>query len=283
VSDRSELHLLAGAYALGALDDADRARFEEYLLTSEEARAEVASLSDTAVILGLASTPEAPPADLKRRLMAQIAVTPQIAPVGSEDAPTLRAVPSAAPVVSAQPGADAQPSADAARAIRKAGESPAQAKATTRWYTRPVAVLVAAAAAVALFVGGNLLGLANSNDGQQQAASFAELTSASDVQRSVSPVTGGGTATLFWSADLERSAVVVDKLPSLPSGKTYQLWYIDTAGAKSAGTFDAARSGSTVRVLDGAIASGDTVGITVEPSGGSKKPTTKPIVAIPSA
>ncbi|HEY8913351.1 sigma factor [Lacisediminihabitans sp.] len=50
-----------------------------------------------------------------------------------------------------------------------------------------------------------------------------------------------------------------------------------------AGTFDAARSGSTLRVLDGAIVSGDTVGITVEPSGGSKKPTTKPIVASPSA
>ncbi|WP_394768693.1 anti-sigma factor domain-containing protein [Lacisediminihabitans sp.] len=281
MSDRNELHLLAGAYALGALDDADRARFEEYLLTSEEARAEVASLSDTAVILGLASTPEAPPADLKARLMAQIAVTPQLAPLGAAEAPVLSAVASVDSTPA--PAVDAEPSADAARAIRRASESPAQAKATARWYTRPVTVLVAAAAAVALFVGGNLLGLANSNDGQQQATKFAELTSASDVQRSVSPVAGGGTATLFWSLDLERSAVVIDKLPALPAGKTYQLWYIDTAGAKPAGTFDAARSGSTLRVLDGAIASGDTVGITVEPSGGSKKPTTKPIVAIPSA
>ncbi|TXN32662.1 anti-sigma factor [Lacisediminihabitans profunda] len=281
MSDRNELHLLAGAYALGALDDTDRARFEEYLLTSEEARTEVASLSDTAVILGLASTPEAPPAGLKGRLMAQIAVTPQLAPPGGTDAPVPTAVPGAD--TTAAPLDNAEPSADAARAIRKSSESPAQAKATARWYTRPATVLLAAAAAVALFVGGNLLGLANANDGQQLATKFAELTSASDVQRSVSPVAGGGTATLFWSLDLERSAVVIDKLPALPAGKTYQLWYIDTAGAKPAGTFDAARSGSTVRVLDGAIVSGDTVGITVEPSGGSKKPTTKPIVAIPSA
>lgn len=277
MSERNELHLLAGAYALGALDEGDRARFEAYLLTSEEARAEVASLSDTAVILGEASTPEAPPAALKARLMAQISVTPQLASVGPVDAPAAAGDPNAA----ARLVDEAR--TDAARDIRLAGESPAQARATARWYTRPVTVLVAAAAAVALFVGGNLLGLATANDARQQAASFAELTSAGDVQRSVSPVAGGGTATLFWSLGLERSAVVIDKLPSLPTGKTYQLWYIDTAGAKSAGTFDAAGSGTTLRVLDGAIVSGDTVGITVEPGGGSKKPTTKPIVAIPSA
>ncbi|HAM27213.1 MAG TPA: hypothetical protein DCP11_11105 [Microbacteriaceae bacterium] len=278
MSDRDELHLLAGAYALGALDDADKTRFEEFLLTSEEARAEVASLSDTAVILGLASAPEAPPADLKSRLMAQIAATPQLQPVCEPvlDAPAVHAA-----TLSAVPGA--APSPDAARAIRKASESPAEARADARWYTRPVTVLVAAAAAVALFVGGNLLGLANANDGQQQAASLAELSAASDLRRSVSTLAGGGEATLIWSLELRRSAVVIDKLPALPVGKTYELWYIDGSGAKPAGTFDAVPSGNTVRVLDGSMSSGDTVGITVEPSGGSDKPTTKPIVAIPSA
>jgi anti-sigma-K factor RskA len=276
VSGRDELHLLAGAYALGALDDAEKARFEKYLLESEEARAEVASLSDTAVILGLASRPEAPPTDLKSRLMAQIAVTPQLEPV--REAPVISAVPSPGPSQDA-----AGPTADAARAIRRASESPAESKSRLRWYTRPAIVLVAAAAAVALFVGGNLLGLANARDSQQQAASLAELSAASDVQRSVSTVAGGGTATLIWSLDLQRSAMVIDKLPTLPTGKTYELWYMGAAGAKPAGTFDAARSGTTVRLLDGPMTGGDTVGITVEPSGGSDKPTTTPIVAIPSA
>src|SRR5450830_581941 len=150
MSDRDELHLLAGAYALGALDVAEKARFEEYLLASEEARAEVASLSDTAVILGLASKSEAPPADLRPRLMAQIAVTPQLEPI--RDVPVLSAMP------------NPEPSPDAVRAIRESSESTEEAKAGTRWYTRPVTVLIAAAAAVALFVGGNLLGLANAND-----------------------------------------------------------------------------------------------------------------------
>ena len=81
MTDRNDLHLLAGAYALGALSDAERVEFEAYLATSEEARAEVAALTDTAVELGLAATPVQPPASLKRSLMAQIAVTPQLSPL----------------------------------------------------------------------------------------------------------------------------------------------------------------------------------------------------------
>ncbi len=83
---------------------------------------------------------------------------------------------------------------------------------------------------------------------------------------------------------LRQSAVVIDKLPKLADGKTYELWYIDTkSNATPAGIFNAASSGTTVRVLAGAMTAGDTLGITIEPSGGSKTPTTAPIVAVPSA
>ena len=84
MSDRDELHLLTGAYALGALQGEEKEEFEAYLLTSEEARAEVASLSDTAVAIGLASVPEAPPAALKSRLMAQLSQTPQLPALDDE-------------------------------------------------------------------------------------------------------------------------------------------------------------------------------------------------------
>ncbi|MET4781246.1 anti-sigma factor [Glaciihabitans sp. UYNi722] len=270
MTERDELHLLTGAYALGALDEAERDRFEAYLMTSEEARAEVASLSDTAVVLGLASQPMAPPADLKAKLMAQIAVTPQLAPVTSK--PTLVAVPSPA----------------TERAIRTIDmpTSSAERKANTRWYIRPVTVLVSAAAAVALFAGGAILGLSNNASNQpisQPVVSLGELTGASDLQRAEASVAGGGKATLVWSANLQRSAVIIDKLPALSGDKTYELWYIDKSGATPAGTFSAADSGKTVRVLDGKMSSGDTVGITVEPNGGSKKPTSAPIFALASA
>jgi len=288
VTDREELHLLSGAYALNALEGDEKARFEAYLLTSEETRTEVASLSDTAVRIGLSTAPVLPPTDLKARLMAQIAVTPQRAPVPVER-PILTAVPAELPEVRARqttPQLTTQRDASA-EAVREASlglPSRAATKAAARWYTRPASILVAVAAAVALFVGGNILGLSTGNQSQQQAAAISAIVSASDYQQAKANVSGGGTATFVWSVGLKQSAVVIDKLPKLADGKTYQLWYIDKgSNATSAGIFPAASSGTTVRVLAGAMSAGDTIGITVEPSGGSKTPTTAPIVAVPSA
>jgi len=281
VTDREELHLLSGAYALDALEGDEKARFEAYLLTSEETRAEVASLSDTVVLIGLSIAPVAPPADLKARLMAQIAVTPQRAPLPTAR-PTLSAVPTVTTPQQVSPQQDS--SAEAIRAVSLGTTSRAAKKAAARWYSRPTSILVAAAAAVALFVGGNILGLSAGNQSQQQAAAISAIVSASDYQQAKADVTGGGTATFVWSVGLKQSAVVIDKLPKLADGKTYQLWYIDKgSNATPAGIFNAASSGTTVSVLSGAMAAGDTLGITVEPSGGSKAPTTAPIVAVQSA
>ena len=299
MTDREELHLLSGAYALNALEGEEKNRFEAYLLTSEELRAEVDSLSDTAVSIGLATEPVSPPADLKTRLMAQIAVTPQLAPLPVAR-PTLTAMSAASPEANLSQPSSLQPSSPqlsspqlsstqggAAEDIRTASlgaPSRATARAAARWYTRPIVILVAAAAAVTLFVGGNILGLSAADESQQQAAAVSAIVSAKDSQQAKAAVAGGGTATFVWSVGLRQSAVVIDKLPKLAGDKTYELWYIDKGShATSAGTFSAASSGTTVSVLAGAMSAGDTFGITVEPSGGSKKPTTAPIVAVPSA
>ncbi|MEO6944088.1 MAG: anti-sigma factor [Lacisediminihabitans sp.] len=265
MTDHDDRHLLAGAYALGSLSGQEKDDFEAYLESSEEARAEIAALSDTAVQLALATEPVTPSAQLKESLMASIRTTPQL------------------PAVESAPTGEYAPIAKAIETPRPA--SPAQRKAQIRWFTRPVAILAAAAAAVALFAGGNLFGQVTTNDTaiQAQAASLVELTAASDVQRASSAVAGAGQATLIWSLELRRSAVVIDKLPNLPAGKTYQLWYIDAAGAKPAGTFESSDGGMTWHVLDGKMSGGDTIGVTVEPDGGSPTPTTKPIVAIATA
>jgi anti-sigma-K factor RskA len=319
VTDREELHLLSGAYALNALDADEKARFESYLLTSEETRAEVASLSDTAVLLGLSTEPVTPPADLRDRLMAQIALTPQLAPLPASRA-TLTAVPPMPPMLPESPEATRRQtehqqtehqqterqlpeqqmpeqqdaSAAAVHAASLGTPSPATTKAAARWagahwagahwYTRPASILIAAAAAVALFVGGNILGLSAGNESQRQASAISAIVSASDYQQAKANVAGGGTATFVWSMGLKQSAVVIDKLPELAAGKTYALWYIDSKSkATPAGIFNAASSGTTVSVLAGSMGAGDTIGITIEPSGGSKAPTTAPIVAVPSA
>lgn len=270
MTNRDELHLLAGAYALDALQPDEKAEFEAYLLTSEEARAELASLTDTAVMLGLSSPLEAPPASLKASLMAQIAVTPQLPAEPVADTAQLT------------PAADIRSLAAETTAPRA---SKAQTKASARWFARPATYLIAAAAAVAIFFGGSVI-TSNLNQDQQasSSSSFVQLAAAKDVQKSEATVIGGGKATVMWSDDLGRAALVVKKLPALDSGKTYQLWYIGDSGtARSAGTFALSGDSSSVEMLTGTMSAGDTIGLTVEPSGGSKKPTTVPIIAIPTA
>ena len=114
-----------------------------------------------------------------------------------------------------------------------------------------------------------------------QTVALAEINAASDVQRAKVSM-DDATATLVWSGELGKSALLVDGLGSLPSDKVYELWYIGEGGPVSAGTFSAA-NGTTWRVLDGAMSAGDKVGVTVEPQGGSKQPTTDPIMVIETA
>lgn len=243
---------LSGAYALNALDAAERAHLEAHLAGSEETRAEVTELTDTAVMLGLAVTPVAPPAALKASIMAQLASTPQV------------------PAESAFVGGTV---------------GKAQARAQARWFTRPVVALAAAAASVALIVGGGVVSttITTNNFVAAQTEQMAAIQSADDSQRAVIALDGGGTATLVWSGALASSALIVDGLEPLPPTHVYELWYIDEAGARPAGTFTVDTAGSTWRVLDGDMAAGDTVGVTVEPRGGSPVPTTDPVVVIASA
>jgi anti-sigma-K factor RskA len=248
----------SGAYVLHALSDAENARFEAELARSEEARAEVTELADTAVELGLSIAPVEPPAALRGRILDRLATTPQLAPLGTPDV--------AAPVESAQPA------------------GPAEERARRRWTARPVSAIIAVAAAAALIFGGGIA-VNSVIKGQQATATASQIgtiQAAADYRRATVPVATGGTATLIWSASLKRSAVVVHGMDKLPGGKTYELWYLDKAGATPAGTFDASDSTQSV-VLTGAMKAGDTVGVTVEPSGGSRSPTTAPIAVIETA
>ncbi|MFL6157864.1 MAG: zf-HC2 domain-containing protein, partial [Marmoricola sp.] len=66
-----EIHALSGAYAVDALDDLERARFEAHLSACAECQAEVASLSDAAALFP-ALTESAPPAALRTKVLADI-------------------------------------------------------------------------------------------------------------------------------------------------------------------------------------------------------------------
>src|SRR5579862_6061654 len=74
-----EGHTLAGAYAMDAISAPDRERFERHLAGCAECAQEIASLRETAALLGTAAA-EPLPAGLKERIVAAAAATRQQPP-----------------------------------------------------------------------------------------------------------------------------------------------------------------------------------------------------------
>lgn len=75
-----DLHALAAAYALDALDADERRQFEAHYPTCPSCADELAGFRETAALLTVPSL-VAPPADLKARVLADIARTPQLPPL----------------------------------------------------------------------------------------------------------------------------------------------------------------------------------------------------------
>jgi anti-sigma-K factor RskA len=264
------------AMPLNSLSPEEAVAFERHLAESEQARIEAAELGDTAVALGLATAPVQPSAALKDQLMARLASTPQLPPLPVAEAAPAR---DARPATDAAPAAPAPPAASAPPTRTGAAE-----RARKRRLQGPGGFALAAAVAIVLFVGGAFVGqVFNTNQFvQRQGAALAQINAAPDSQRAATTTKEGHAATLVWSGELGLSALMIKDLPALPGDKDYQLWYINSAGALSAGTFDSTGTGTVWRVLDGTMKAGDQVGVTVEPKGGSAQPTSDPIVAIQS-
>ena len=86
-----DLHHLSGAYAVDALDDAERASFEQHLAVCADCRAEVAELSATAHSLG-ALTEATPPASLRDSVLSGIARVRPLPPLDERPADAVAAV-----------------------------------------------------------------------------------------------------------------------------------------------------------------------------------------------
>jgi anti-sigma-K factor RskA len=76
-------------------------------------------------------------------------------------------------------------------------------------------------------------------------------------------------------AQTDGNATLFAQLRRAPAGKTYEAWVIRGSVALPAGVF---KGGGTVELhLTQAAKPGDKIAVTIEPSGGSKAPTTTPI------
>lgn len=267
IDDQRAIDELAAAYALDALDGDERALFEAK--ASPEARAEAAALAVTASRL---SSDEATPSPfLRASVLDAIARTPQL-PAEDATVTPLRAAPASAPGLDE----DDEPLRAVGGGAAAPLPGPAERRAKARW--RPLRTLVGVAAAAALLSGGIAIGT-QLDGGDDRAEAVGAIVAASDAQRTEVEMADGSVATVVWSAEEGRSAILFDGLGEAPAGQVYQAWYIDAAGPHSAGTFTSA-GGSTAYVLDGELTPGTAVGVTVEPDGGSEAPTTDPILVV---
>lgn len=241
---RENMHALTGVYALDAIGLAERERFEHHLARCPACDNEVRGLQDTAARFAVAVTAQ-PPAGLRERVMAAAARTRQLPPV---------------PQVSVRPQ---QPG--------------------TAWVRR-LAVPLAAAGLIAVVVLGILLGLARSqlNNARTQQRQIAAVLSAPGARLVTVRPSVGGHATVVVASQLHELVFTSAGMPGLPASEVYQLWVLGPHGtATSAGLLARTANGSTTPVLASGVAHGDQVGVTVEPAGGTTKPTTTPIVVIP--
>ena len=72
-------------------------------------------------------------------------------------------------------------------------------------------------------------------------------------------------------------AVLALAVPPAPASKTYEAWVIRAGKATPAGLFSG-RPGTSIVKVSKPVGAGSVVAVTVEPSGGSPQPTSKPFV-----
>ena len=247
---RRDPHALAGAYALNALDGAERDRFERHLRGCRACESEVRGFAATATALAMATAAEPPPG-LKQRVLAAAAVTRQAPPA----------------VAGAGRGADRR--------------RPRPTAPRRSWLPR-LAVPVAAAGLVAAAVLGGVTVWTQHQLTTVQAENqaIAAVLAAPDAQIATARTTAGGIATVVASHSAGKMVFTSVGLHALPPSKVYELWFLRPGSARPAGLVPSAIAGRTTPVLASGLAVGDKVGVTVEPAGGSSSPTTTPIVVL---
>ncbi|MGW4562089.1 anti-sigma factor [Streptomyces sp. NPDC004561] len=243
----ADLHRMTGAYALHALPDEERAVFERHLAACEPCAEETAELSATAARLGLAVS-VTPPAAMRERVLHRITAVRQQSP--------------------------------GALAAVRPGRTGPRGRPVHRW---ALAACLAAAAAL----GGTTLwqhqraedALRQAHRAQQGTEGIAAVLAAPDARTRAAALGGGATGTIVVSRSEDKAVFVVSGMARPPGGKVYQLWFDDAGTMRSAGLMDPGRTDQAV-LLRGAVGGASGMGVTVEPAGGSERPTSAPLALL---
>ena len=238
-----DLHLFTGAYALHALSDEEREVFERHLAGCEPCAQETAELSATAARLGLAVSVE-PDREMRGRILGRITAVRQEAPGGSP--------------------------------VPRSGRAVLRGRLLSRW---ALAACLAAAAAL----GGTAVwqhqraesALAQAHRAEQGATQISAVLAAPDARAQAVTLPGEADGTVVVSHSRDQAVFVVSGMAQAPAGKVYQLWFDDGGTMRSAGLMNPDHADQAV-LLRGVVDGASGMGITVEPVGGSKQPTTTP-------
>ena len=240
----ADIHGLSGAYAVDALDDVERAEFEQHLAQCAECQDEVASLRAAAVELTHA-TAMAPPAGLRESVLRQISTVRPLPPPTAPDSP----------------------------------EQPAGSGTVTDLGARrrptPFLWLAAAAAAVALAIGGLVW---SPWDTEPPPSATEQVIRAEDAERYERAV-DGAKAPIVRRVWLRQAVIIAENMPAAPEGKDFQVWFQNPDGTMvSAGLMPHEDKPTVTVPLQGDASKFTGAGITLEPAGGSRQPTSPPVV-----
>lgn len=241
---------LTAPYALDAVDDADRLEVERLLSDDAALRGEVDSFR---AVVAAFTVDEAPPASIKNAVLADI----EARRADSAAKPAPQRFTNASLTASPPP----KPTENRASNHR------------TRW-----AISAIAAAAVVGIAIPTVIAVQARTEQQQmasEAAMVADMLADPNAQIVTAPMEGGGQLrALAASGNVMISAT---GMGALDDSKDYQLWLIQGDDVSSAGIIHPTDGAASMMLPD---AEGKTLAVTVEPSGGSSKPTTTPVVTV---
>jgi hypothetical protein len=240
-TSRAAPHSLAGAYALDAIAGKDLARFERHLTSCSRCAERVGALREAAASLGAGPVLDPPPG-LAERAIAAAAGVAQL------------------------PAAGRIPRAPRTRA------------------TSRVAVVVAGVAVIAAGFLGVAARTAVYELSQQESSThaIAAVLASPDATVLKARVTTGGRATIIMSVHEHALVFTAASLARVPSSKRYELWLMGPSGDRPAGMLPrAASNGMTGPVLARGLRPGDRLCLILEPSGGSNRPSSTVLMAVP--
>jgi len=301
-----EVKELAPLYVIGALDEETERGVEASLRdASPEQQRIVAQWHDVAALLPQALPLQTPPDHIKELLLSRIAAESLKTPVEvvvEESAAEFQKTP--VEIVAEESAAESQKTPieiaveeSVAEEMAEQAEKKVLPFAPTRWIeSRAARGLLIAATALLAFTSAYLFGqnaklarereeisTENARLARERDEISNELENWKQSTTKIFAMAGAETpqanAKVMWDTKTQQWVVYIFDLPTPPSDKDYQLWYVTKKEAKiSASVFSTDARGRTVLKLElppAALAGLAATAVTLEPKGGSVQPTGK--------